>query len=94
MKQINIHQAKTNLSKLIEKIELGEEIIIANRGVPKAVIKKYISESTEQDNPFGRYAGQHGDWICSLAESIPHRQIEISDDFNDEDEEINNLFGI
>ncbi len=78
MKQINIHQVKTNLSKLLEKVELREEIVIANRGVPKAVIKKYIPESTKQDNPFGRYAGQ----------------IEISDDFNDEDEEINNLFGI
>ena len=78
MKQINIHQAKTNLSKLLEKIELGEEIVIANRGVPKAVIKKYIPESNKQDSPFGRYAGQ----------------IEISDDFNDEDEEINHLFGI
>lgn len=79
MKQINIHQAKTNLSKILEKIELGEEIIIANRGVPKAVISKYIPEADKsQDNPFGRYAGQ----------------IEISDDFNDEDEEINNLFGI
>ena len=33
MKQVNIHQAKTNLSKLLEKIELGEEIIIANRGI-------------------------------------------------------------
>ena len=79
MKQINIHQAKTNLSKLLEKIELGEEIIIANRGVPKAVISKYIPEEEKaKDSPFGRYAGQ----------------IEISDDFNDEDEGINNLFGI
>lgn len=79
MKQINIHQAKTNLSKLLEKIQLGEEIIIANRGVPKAVLTKYVSEKEKtQDSPFGRYAGQ----------------IEISDDFNDEDEEINHLFGI
>ena len=79
MKQVNIHQAKTNLSKLLEKVELGEEIIIANRGIPKAVISKYIPEKHQaEDSPLGRYAGQ----------------IEISDDFNDEDEEINNLFDV
>jgi prevent-host-death family protein len=33
MKQVNIHEAKTNLSKLLERIESGEQIIIANRGV-------------------------------------------------------------
>lgn len=41
MKQINIHQAKTNLSKILEKVALGEKVIIANRGVPKAILSKY-----------------------------------------------------
>ncbi|MGF1539965.1 MAG: type II toxin-antitoxin system Phd/YefM family antitoxin [Pleurocapsa sp.] len=78
MNQINIHQAKTNLSKLLERVQLGEEIIIANRGIPKAIISKYILEEDKtQNSPWGRYAGQ----------------IEISDDFDLEDEEINNLFG-
>jgi prevent-host-death family protein len=36
MRTINVHQAKTNLSKLLSDVELGEEIIIANRGVPVA----------------------------------------------------------
>jgi prevent-host-death family protein len=36
METINIHQAKTNLSRLLVRVELGEEIIIANRGVPIA----------------------------------------------------------
>ncbi len=40
MKQVNIYQAKTNLSKLLEKIELGKEIIIANRGISQALISK------------------------------------------------------
>jgi prevent-host-death family protein len=44
MKQINIHQAKTNLSKILEKVESGENIIIANRGIPKAIISKYTPE--------------------------------------------------
>lgn len=36
METINIHQAKTNLSRLLSRVENGEEIIIANRGVPIA----------------------------------------------------------
>jgi len=36
MKQVNIHQAKTELSKLVERAESGEEIIIARAGKPAA----------------------------------------------------------
>jgi prevent-host-death family protein len=31
---VNIHEAKTHLSKLIERVETGEEIIIARAGKP------------------------------------------------------------
>lgn len=33
---VNIHQAKTNLSKLIEAVLQGEEVIIAKAGKPAA----------------------------------------------------------
>jgi len=36
MDPINIHSAKTQLSKLIEAAERGEEIIIARAGTPVA----------------------------------------------------------
>jgi prevent-host-death family protein len=36
MDTVNIHQAKANLSQLLQRVALGEEIIIANRGVPVA----------------------------------------------------------
>jgi prevent-host-death family protein len=36
MSTVNIHEAKTQLSKLLVRVESGEEIIIANRGVPVA----------------------------------------------------------
>lgn len=36
MKQVNIHQAKTDLSKLVERAEAGEEIVIARAGKPVA----------------------------------------------------------
>ena len=34
--KINIHDAKTNFSKLVDKAEAGEEIIIARSGKPVA----------------------------------------------------------
>ena len=39
MKQVNIHAAKTNLSRLIEEACAGEEIIIAKAGVPVAQLR-------------------------------------------------------
>ena len=36
MKPINIHEAKTHLSRLVERVQAGEEIIIARAGKPAA----------------------------------------------------------
>ncbi len=36
METVNIHQAKTNLSRLLSRVQHGEEIVISNRGVPVA----------------------------------------------------------
>jgi prevent-host-death family protein len=36
MDTVNIHQAKTYLSQLLSRVELGEEIIITNEGLPVA----------------------------------------------------------
>ncbi len=36
MKTVNIHQAKTHLSRLLRRVAAGEEIIIAKAGTPIA----------------------------------------------------------
>lgn len=36
MEQINIHEAKTHFSKLIQRVLCGEEIVIARSGQPVA----------------------------------------------------------
>lgn len=36
MKAVNIHEAKTHLSKLLARVHAGEEIIIAKAGKPYA----------------------------------------------------------
>jgi prevent-host-death family protein len=33
---VNIHEAKTHLSRLIERVEAGEEVVIARAGRPVA----------------------------------------------------------
>lgn len=40
MKSFNIHEAKTNLSKLIEMAVLGEPFIIAKSGKPLVKVEK------------------------------------------------------
>lgn len=41
MQIFNIHEAKTNLSKLIEKTSKGEEVVIAKAGEPVAQLVVY-----------------------------------------------------
>jgi prevent-host-death family protein len=36
MKEVNTYQAKTQFSRLLRRVAAGEEITIANRGVPVA----------------------------------------------------------
>ncbi len=36
MEKINIHEAKTHLSRLLARVEAGEEVIIARAGRPVA----------------------------------------------------------
>ena len=35
-KQVNVHQAKTELSKLLVAVEAGDEVVIARSGTPVA----------------------------------------------------------
>ena len=36
MAEVGMHEAKSNLSKLVERVEAGEEIVITRRGTPAA----------------------------------------------------------
>jgi prevent-host-death family protein len=38
---VNIHEAKTHLSRLVERVEAGEEIVIARAGRPVARLVRY-----------------------------------------------------
>lgn len=47
---VNIHQAKANFSQLLSRVELGEEIIISNRGIPIAKLVPFRSSSNRQNS--------------------------------------------
>jgi prevent-host-death family protein len=44
---VNIHEAKTHLSKLVERVAAGEEIIIARAGKPIARLSPLNNGSAE-----------------------------------------------
>jgi prevent-host-death family protein len=54
--EVNIHEAKTHLSKLLERAALGEEVIIAKAGKP--VAKLVPIASGKPSFRFGSAKGQ------------------------------------
>lgn len=55
--KINVHEAKTHLSKLLRRVMNGERFIIANAGKPIAVLAPIETASTEARVP-GNDAGK------------------------------------
>jgi prevent-host-death family protein len=79
MKTINIHEAKTQLSKLIEEASKGEAFIIAKAGKPIVKVTALAAPTEAQVRRLGFMAGQ----------------ISVPDDFDrmgTEDDEIERLF--
>lgn len=56
MKQVNIHEAKTQLSRLLEEVEGGERIVIARAGEPLAVLIPY--KTAVRRRRLGLFAGE------------------------------------
>ncbi len=56
MLQVNIHDAKTQLSRLIESACQGEDVIIAKAGKPK--VRLTVVEQSGQGRRFGALRGQ------------------------------------
>jgi prevent-host-death family protein len=54
MTQVNTHEAKTRLSRLLRRVAAGEEITIANRGVPVARLVPVSAEGTTRKLGFFR----------------------------------------
>lgn len=80
---INVHAAKTHLSRLLERAEAGEEIVIGRAGKPIAKLVPY--KTVRPKRVFGRLKGQiviHGDFDADNEEIA--REFEESVLFPDE----------
>ena len=70
MTVVNIHEAKTHLSKLLQRVATGERIIIANAGKPVAVLGPLIVTPARRvfgiDKEHGTVVGD--DWDDPLPE--------------------------
>ena len=62
MQTVNIHEAKTHLSRLLDAVEHGEEIVIARAGTPIAMLTAYTPPSRKIAQP-GMLAGK-GFWMA------------------------------
>ena len=65
MTKSNIHEAKTNLSKLIEKALNGEEVVIAKAGKPLVRLVPVV----EKEDCFGMDADNM--WIADDFDELP-----------------------
>lgn len=71
MLTINIHEAKTHLSRFIEKAAVGEEIIIAKAGKP--IAKLVPLHSLPSPRNLGMFKGQLSvpeDFDAALSEDV------------------------
>ena len=55
MTVVNVHQAKTQLSRLLAQVEAGEEVVIARRGEPVARLVRCKRQGMRQ---FGAMKGK------------------------------------
>jgi len=75
MQQINIHEAKTHLSRLLETVIEGEEIIIAKHGKPVAILSAFVEDNTP------RKLGGSWEGKVIVSEDFEATDDEIADSF-------------
>ncbi len=56
MRKVNVHEAKTELSRLLEEVEGGERVIIARAGEPVAMLVPY--KAAARRRRLGQFHGQ------------------------------------
>ena len=71
---VNVHEAKTHLSKLLEQAHAGEEIILAKAGKPYARLLPLAPETTARRQ--GRLKGKLGD---TFFEPLPDEELDAWD---------------
>ena len=71
---VNVHEAKTHLSRLLERVEAGEEVVIARAGRPVARLVPFVPRTTPREP--GVWRGS-----VALANDFDHTPETLLDDF-------------
>lgn len=71
-RMVNVHDAKTQLSKLLTEVESGEEIVIGRAGVPVARLVPYRHERTPRQP--GSMRGRI--WVADDFDDTPEEWID------------------
>ena len=58
MRTVNIHEAKTHLSRLIDEVEKGEPFIIAKAGKPKVKVVRLDAPANKAKRRLGMLKGK------------------------------------
>lgn len=58
MRTVNIHEAKTHLSRLIEQAAKGDSFVIAKAGKPQVLVSALDAPTSSQVRRLGFLAGQ------------------------------------
>lgn len=56
MRSVNVHEAKTQLSRLLERVEAGERVVIARAGHPVAVLVPFAEAAPRR--VLGQFRGE------------------------------------
>ena len=70
MQIVNVYEAKTHLSRLLEQAAAGEEIVIAKAGKPLARLIPYQEEERPREPGYWRGRVRIADDFDQLPESI------------------------
>ncbi|MFN0279579.1 MAG: type II toxin-antitoxin system Phd/YefM family antitoxin [Pyrinomonadaceae bacterium] len=75
MTKVNMHEAKSQLSKLVDKALKGEDVVIAKSGVSKV---RLVPVEPEGKDWFGMYEGQG--WMADDFNELPDDILELMAD--------------
>jgi prevent-host-death family protein len=75
VKQVNMHEAKTHLSRLVDEVAAGQEIIIARSGKPVARLVPVKDDAPKPRRVFGQMKDKI--WIADDFDETPEELIDL-----------------
>ncbi len=81
MKTVNTHQAKSQLSRLLKRVEAGEEVVLARAGKPVAKLVPVSARKRREPGLLLKLYPEHADALRKLAdlidEPLPEEELKL-----------------